>query len=121
MSQDNGGHEPQITRTRIPNGVPDENPYLPWQPHFPPPPPSAKENARPSAVGRLVAFALFLFAAALAVVFRSDISKCLGLIGEIGSSGSNGQVKGFAVLGVILVTLVAICRIVVGNQEKGGN
>ncbi len=67
----------------------------------------------------LFGFALALFAAVLAVRFHREVSITVGSISAIGPGHTlEEKTLGLAVLGLILVVLVAVVRIVCRNNGK---
>ena len=116
--QDNG---PQVTRTQVPYQPPEQNQLLPWRPHFPPPDNVASATTQSNVLVKYVVAVLLVGGVVLGVVFWNELTACLDLVGEIGSTNPQSQIKGFAVLGVILVALVAVVRILRNNQHDGGS
>lgn len=70
-------------------------------------------------VGRFIALLLLLFAAGLLWWFYFSIVALIAKIGRIGQRPSSDDLlMGFEALGLILVTIVAVVKIVVEGQRR---
>lgn len=91
---------------------------LAWRPYFPTQAIQGTQRTSSNWLSHLVAFLLFVSAVVIGVVYREELIMCLELMADIGSANPQAQLKGFLVLGFLVVALVSVVRILASNQKN---